>query len=347
MMRSSRFLFIIISLLLISNIVLLYLNINSRRQLKTDSINSNIIKPQETYYEKLSPFFNQPCPDIEMYTINGEKIILSDLIGDVVLLRFTRFHPQDISYLIYLEHLYYSLREKGLHLIFIKLLGKKHIINDNNYNSNIPIIEDDGYIAAMFNARLNDTIIIGKDFKIKFKNNQVINRIIYNQVMKFLDAEEIKNNPSKKELESIIKEISYINIKNNREEKLIKGTTDFPVVINIFISACLNCPSYGRILLLNNLAGEMKKNIKIYILFGEGNFPKLIKQALGEYNSSEIIIGIMQSSKDLFQKNYYDIFKLDTDPRLFILDKNGKIVFLENLRNQSSINLEFLKRKIK
>jgi len=346
-MRFSKPIFIIISFLLISNIVLLYLNINLRKQIKKDTINSNIVLSQEPYKENNSLFFNEACPDIEMYTINGKKIVMSDFVGDVVLIRFTRFHQQDIPYLIYLEHLYYTFKEKGLRMFFIKLLGKKRIISDNNYNSIIPIIEDDGYIAAMFNARLNDTIIIGKDFKIKFKNNQVVNRIIYDQVMKFLDTDDIIQNPSKKELESIIKELSYINIKNNREEKLIKGFSDSSVIINVFTSACLNCPLHGRILLLNNLAGEVKKNIKIYILFGEGNSQISIKQALGQYNSSEMIIGIIKPSKGLFQKNYYNIFKLDTDPRLFILDKKGRIVYLEDLRNQSLINLEFLKRKMK
>jgi len=81
-----------------------------------------------------------------------------------------------------------------------------------------PIIEDDGYISSIFNASLGDTVIIDRDFRIKFKHNEFPNNIIYRQACRFLFENEPYNNElSEKELGNLLKKIYFINIRNNQQ----------------------------------------------------------------------------------------------------------------------------------
>lgn len=66
-----------------------------------------------------SSFYNQPCPQIEMEDVQGNKIRLSSLSGNVIQLRFTKFYFKDLQSLIYLEHIHRKLKDEGLYTFFI------------------------------------------------------------------------------------------------------------------------------------------------------------------------------------------------------------------------------------
>ncbi|MFQ6070008.1 MAG: peroxiredoxin family protein [Candidatus Aminicenantales bacterium] len=217
-MKQKKLLFPIFIALVIGNAILIILNIDYLKRKK----NLNYFRPSQIVKPD---FFNTPCPDIKMVSIQGQKIRLSDLKGDVVLIRFTTFHYLDHPYLHYLEHLYKKFKNEGMKLFFVYSKGRADSeLIDEFIPLSIPIIEDDGSIVFKFNSRANDTIIIGRDFKIKFKSNSINNRAIYNQAVRFLyedeDLQPTYLHPSDRELSSLIKRISYLNIKNSEIENL-------------------------------------------------------------------------------------------------------------------------------
>lgn len=177
---SKKFLFPIFIILVISNIILIILNINYLKRKKTQSNYpfSQIVQPE---------FYNSPCPDVNMVNIHGKKIRLSDLKGDVILIRFTGFQNSELPYLHYLEHLYKSFEYEGMHLFFVyhKRRENSELLNEFIPLS-VPIIEDDGSISSEFSSRADDTVIIGRDLKIKFKSNHLNNRAIFNQSVRLL-----------------------------------------------------------------------------------------------------------------------------------------------------------------
>lgn len=110
--------------------------------------------------KKNADFYNMPCPEISEYSISGQKINLHNLIGNVILIRFSQFYKEDLPNLVYLQHLVDKFQDKNASLIFINSLGKHdQEAIDKIVNLTSPIIEDNGSIAAKFNAYLEDLII--------------------------------------------------------------------------------------------------------------------------------------------------------------------------------------------
>lgn len=346
--RSQSHLVIFLSVLVIINIILIVI-IMLRPKSKP---NHRIVRvlTNQVYEPVVSDHFDSPCPEIEMCSTQGQIIKLSDLIGDVIVLRFTKLHSQDLPYLLYLEHLYKRFQKYGIHLFFINLLGKSYspLINVNN-SFFVPLVDDDGYISSLFNARLNDTIIIGRDFKIKFKHNEMANLVIYSQIMRYLfEGSSPPNDLTNRELYFILKKINYRNIKNGKIENLGMTTKGKKSFIALFISQCFGCPEHQRISLMKELAAKIKKDeTKIILLFGKGNKFEAIKK-FSEKNGliGYITIGTIQDSLNLSEEEYYQIFKFDVDPRSFILGKNGKILFSEELKDFKKVNINFLIKEV-
>ncbi len=338
---NRKFLLKILIALIIGNTVLIVLNINFLRKKK------DFASLSKSYQIVQPDFFNSPCPDIEMTSIQGKKINLYDLKGDVTIIKFTLFHYLDLPHLHYLEHVYRSFENEGLHLLLIYPKGRQNTeLIDEFIPLSIPIIEDDGFILSKFSVRLSDTLIIGRDLKIKLKSNLLANRSIFNQVVRFLyeDKDFHPIYPSDNELSSLINRISYLDIKNGEMENLGQKIKNKYSLINIFISTCFSCKENKRIRLMKELISEFKG--EVVFLFGRGNNFNSVKQ-FSEINELEnFTVGIIQPSESLFEDDYYRIFKLDVDPRIFILKENGEIQYKEELKDQRKINLAFLLSKI-
>ena len=293
--------------------------------------------------------YNSLCPDIEMVNVLGEKISLSSLVGDVIILRFTRFHPQDIPYLLFLDLLGKKLHNKGLHLFIINSIGRNHSTAVDEFPElSATVVDDDGYVAALFQARLNVTIIVGRDFRIKIKSNNLSNRSLYNQVIKYLfDDSGPPGIISDDELGALFKKITIRNIESGKLENLGELIDNKTALIHLFISACFGCPEHQRIQLMKEIS--LRKNLnknRIILLFGRDNSFELIRKFSEENELHDhITVGVIQRSENFSDEDYYQMFKLDIDPRMFIF-KKGKIVFSENLKNQKQINIDSLGGKL-
>lgn len=84
--------------LVIFNVILIIITLINIRSGKRGEVIPSI--STETSNVQQANFFDLTCPEIEMYDIQGQSIRLADFAGRVIAIRFTRFHPQDLPYLI-------------------------------------------------------------------------------------------------------------------------------------------------------------------------------------------------------------------------------------------------------
>jgi hypothetical protein len=158
-MKKNRIYTLIVAVFLVINVVLIT-NYKNKRNKSDDAIRS---KGQIISYANQGLSFDTPAPDFTMRTIEGENITLSNWRGKVIILKFTRFYLSELPMLLYLDHLSRKFGDKAI-LFFVNSLGKHDVNATREFMSfSSPIIEDNGTIAALFNARPTETIIVGKD----------------------------------------------------------------------------------------------------------------------------------------------------------------------------------------
>jgi hypothetical protein len=234
----------------------------------------------------------------------------------------------------------------GVRVILINTLGK----HDNEsigkiVRLNNPIIEDDGTISSLFKANIYDTIIIGKDQKIKFKYSRPDNRVIFNQVMTILGVRQNKSiNSYSKALLNSFNKIKFININSAQLESLSNVIIGKKAVINISISSCFGCPESKRVNTLKNLSKTVDDNIILVYLFGEGNSKDIIKEVSErlELTLSNILVGVIQRDGNMTDDEYFDIFRLNVDPSLFVINEMGRLIFIEKEGEASKIDQNYL-----
>jgi|GEM_PF-2234977 len=56
---------------------------------------------------------------------------------------------------------------------------------------------------------------------------------------------------------------------------------------------------------------------------------------------------IISERDNLNNEDYLSLFDFEIDPRLLIIDSQGKLVFLENKENQRNVNPEFILAKLR
>ena len=295
-------------------------------------------------------FYGHPCPELSLTSTSGEVIKLSDLVGNVIILRFSRFYKPDLANLIYLQHLAEKYEDVGVSLIFINSQGKHHIeATEKLVDIYFPIIEDDGEIMGLFNASFEDLIIIDRDFTIKFKYLQAPKSMIYNEVIKWTDPSgRVIGFKDQIELKKVIYSLTFYDVIENRKKE-IRQFLKKNIVLILFTSTCLGCEENARIRLSEDLSFKINTDeTKIIILFGKGNYAYPIEQfALTKgLNNTPIITGVISDLEKLKMNDYYNLFDLHIDPRILILNKQGDIIFSEDFANSSFINLDFLKKKL-
>lgn len=300
-----------------------------------------------------SKFYDTSCPEIVLNSIDGETINLNDLVGNVIIIKFSRFYKKDLSDLVYLDHLSRKYKKAGISLIFVNSLGK-HYGNEISKICSFfsPIVVDDGSISGLLNAGMEDTVIVDRNFTIRFMSNMsyIFNKpLIYNEVMKWT-FEEIQppQKTSKKELTSILSQLSFHNINKGQKTSLNKMRAGDKVIFTLFTSTCTGCQENQRIQLLKEVSSRLNpEKSKIIFLFGIGNNANSIKQYafINGWNEFPITVGVMDELKTIQEDDYYKLFEFDTDPRTIILNKKGDVVFAENLKNSKLIDLNFLLKK--
>jgi len=124
---------------------------------------SDIIRTSTT--SNVLDIYNTHCPEITVTSIEGKKYDLSDMVGNVIILKFSKFYKRNLPDLVYLEHVVNKYKEEGISLFFINSLGK-HYLDKINAICKLehPIIEDEGEISALFNAGSDDIVIIDREF---------------------------------------------------------------------------------------------------------------------------------------------------------------------------------------
>ncbi len=237
-------------------------------------------------------------------------------------------------------------------LFFVNILGKHDAHSlERIINLSSPIIEDDGHISSLYNAKPNDVVIIGRDFRIKFKHSRPDNSTIYNQVMRY--AYESSSPPthlSDHELATLMKNIAYYCIKDNQIHDLAETLKGKKSIVNLFISACSGCPDNRRVQLLKEISQKkFIEDTNIIILFAEGNSIGIARNFYErmELENYPIAVGVIKTNHFLPYQEYLKIFQFDVDPRTFIFNENGNLVYKERLGDERMMDTEYLLRKIK
>jgi len=356
--RKNWFL-LLLSLFVVVNVVLVLYNLVITKQkkneyqelineIKQDNQTSNI-KPSapNTYMNS----YDLPCPEISEYSVSGEKINLNNLVGDVILLRFSRFYMEDLADLVYLQHLADKYRDQRVSLFFINTLGKHDEEEISKYISlTSPIIEDNGSITAKFNAFPEDLIIVDRNFSLKFKYNRGLKTVIYDEVTKWIFKEQLHQiTEGIHDVLGSIKKLKYYDVLENETYKLIQQKRN-KICLTIFTSICTRCEESLRIHHLKELSNEINEDsVEILILFGKGNTIEGIRQftILNELDKFRISTGVMNVSSELDEKEYLKLFQLDADPRTLIISSEGQLTFFETRKTTKMINSNFLKEKLK
>jgi len=341
--------YILISIFICINIIFFIYN-NSKNKDKTLSSiqQSSGQQALPLNVAENSEFYSRPCPELLLDTIEGEIIDLKDLIGHVIILKFSRFYKRDLPNLLFLEHVAGKFKNLGVTLVFINSLGlhyKKEIEKICSFIS--PIVEDKGTIAGLFNASLEDIIIVDRNFTIKFKYLAFEKNVIYSEVKRWAQNEgNGSENFSNEVLGDKLQDLSYYDVLEKREKPLLTPNQDKKIIISLFTSICTGCEENTRIQLLKDVSSEMHKKFQTVFLFGIGNNAKAIRQyaLLNNWNKFPISIGVIEKINPDQLSDYYDLFEFNVDPRTLILDSSGAVLFQEYLQNANSITKNFFRK---
>lgn len=342
--------YVLIGIFIIINTIFLFNNFVISRNQKSFNQQSIADKTIARSQIESSDFYNQPCPEISLTSIDGENINLKDFIGNVIIVKFSRFYKKVLPNLLYLEHLAGKFKDRGTSLILINSLGKHYKKAISKICAfSYPIVEDNGSISGIFNADPEDTIIIDRNFTIKFKYPLFNKSLIHNEVKRWVQGKDNQiENISQEELSSIFKQLIFFDVIDKREKYLFDPNLKKKSVLTLFTSTCTGCEENYRIRLLKELSSKInQEKTQIIFLFGIGNSAKAMRQfaILNGWNELPITVGVI-NDLDRNQKNdYYKLFQLNIDPRTFIFNKEGEVIFAENLKNSRFINIKFLMRK--
>jgi hypothetical protein len=342
--------YVFIGIFIIINTVFLFNNFIISRNQKT--FNQQFIADGTIAGSQIesSNLYNQPCPEISLISINNENINLKDLIGNIIIIKFSRFYKKVLPNLLYLEHLVGKFKDRGTSLIFINSLGKHYKKAINKIcEFSYPIVEDNGSISGIFNAGPEDIIIIDRNFTIKFKD-QIFNKsLIHNIVKKWVFNENIQSqNVSNEELALKIDQLSFYDVFDKKVKKMNQQILEKKTILTLFTSTCTGCEENYRIHLLKELSSKInQEKTQIILLFGIGNNAKTMRQyaLINGWNELPITVGVINYLDEGQKNDYYKLFQLNIDPRTFILNKKAEVVFAENINNSRLINIKFLMRK--
>ena len=355
-LSKKNWLNILIGIIIAINIIVISYNfiiLKNRKASKPQSIKKEAFARNKIDKKQRFEFYNTPCPEITFTSINGKIINLKDLIGNVIIIRFTRFYKRDLPILVYLEHLAGKFKDKGISLILINSLGKHNSEAINKICSfSSPIIEDDGFISGLFNASQEETVIVDRDFTIKFMYSTDYNfnkSLVSNEVIRRAMEESPQSQViSNEEIASIINQLSFYDVLDRKEKHLNKQIMGRKTILTLSTSVCTGCNESFRMQLLKKLSSKMNpEKTQIIFLFGIGNNTNAIRQValINGWNEFPITVGVINNFDKHHINNYYKLFQLNTDPRTFIINRKRQVIFAENLKNSRSINLNFLNRK--
>lgn len=282
---------------------------------------------------------------MELLTIENQRIRLSNLIGQVILMRFSDFAKSDWSALIYLNHIQEKFKSSGLQVIYVKTQSSWQDPKLHNPLYFKPLVESDGLLENIFNGKAGDTILVDRNFNIRFKLNNLSNYFLYSQVYKFLfEDKPVSQGLEDREIARLLMSYDFIDIENGRKEKIKEAIENKRAIIMLFISQCFHCEEHKRITLLREMARIAKTGALVMLLFGEGNDLDSI-EAFAKRNKifGVMKIGIIQTTGESSRTEYHQLFDFEVDPRIIIYDEKAEPVFIENRENRKLVNPDYLR----
>lgn len=111
--------------------------------------------------------YDVQCPAIDLPIIGGPFVNLAEYVGSPILIRFTRMDLREVPHLVFLENVYQKFAKFGLKMfLIIEHDNRRTQDGDHLPELTIPLVEDQRAIASTFRAYPDETILVGKDFKI-------------------------------------------------------------------------------------------------------------------------------------------------------------------------------------
>lgn len=296
-------------------------------------------------FNDTNEFYNNSCPDLRLTDTAGNSFELGSFVGDVILMKFTRFYKSDLAELLYLDNLALSLRKAGVHLFFISLYGKVDRASiDELCILESPIIEDSGPIMARFNNAPNDLIIIDRSHKIKYKYPIFNKSLVYKETMRWTYGRDIpKRESEQRSLFDALGKAKFRRIGKENQVEQFSWPSHSKRFILTLISTCLVCEQNTRIKIFKELIGliQIDPNREFLLLFGKGNKPEGIRQyaLIAGLDDPRIILGIIEPFED--DSLYYKLFDPSIDPKMVIMDRD-KLSFVEKESNTNLVRIDYL-----
>jgi len=225
--KKWNFLFLILIIIVINLLVFTILKVRKVSKLTREPQISIAGVARANAASNVMEIYNTPCPEITVTSIEGETYNFSYMVGNVIILKFSKFYKRSLPDLVYLDNVVNKYKEEAISLFFINSLGKHYADKINKIcRLQHPIIEDDGEISALFNAGSEDVVIVDRNFNIKFRFSDFpkINRsLLFNEIMRwtFGDHDRLeKYDISSEELCLKLSEIVYYDVFQNKTKLL-------------------------------------------------------------------------------------------------------------------------------
>jgi len=283
-------------------------------------------------------YYNKKIPYLTFFSIDNQKIELAQFRQKVIIAKFTNFFENDINYLIYLDYLAQRYRNKIALFFFYNSSHDSEAGYINRYaNFFAPIIKANEGIREAFNARGNETIIIGDDFRLKYKNSANSKRLLFLQASKYAHLE---NSPI------VLPKggFAYLDLDTKERKPVFSVDQTKDIIVNICISPCAECSDAERNTVLKEVLGDHPANLEMYFLFGGNNSSYLIEEYKEKYQlfDARIHFGLLPSSGNKLEDKYFEMFNYEHDPFLLVIRGNNNIIFTEDAGNSKDIDLKFL-----
>jgi len=291
------------------------------------------------------------CPNLQLAFSNGRVVNLRDHNGDVLAIRFTRFHPQDLPSLRYLDALYGRFHDEGFIQYFVYVLAKSNkraSFDEKSFFT--PVIEDDGYISGQLRARLNDFVLIDRNSNIVVRHNELNDQTIFSLIIRFLYHNSKPPLPiTMNQYRDLLMKTSFIDVESERIIQLAEYVRNNSALITFFVSECFVCPIQQRIGLLRNFASKSPgRKHKIIFLFGLGHSLDEIRNWAERADLlARTTVGIIENGGVHSEKGLSFLFKYYINPFSIIIDKKGRIEYSEEPNDASIKNLDFIERHLR
>jgi hypothetical protein len=286
--------------------------------------------------------YNISCPAIDLPVIGGPLINLAEYVGSPILIRFTRMDLREVPHLVFLENVYQKYAKLGLKM-FLIIDGRNNRIQDGDHRPDltIPMVEDQGTIASIFRAYPEETVLVGRDFNIKLKSNELSDN---RQLVRFAFGEVIPvdNRPDLGKLRELIGNVRFKNIFSGKIENVQEYLGGEPLLLSLFISTCFTCSESRLLTSMKDLAKE-KGGTKLLILFAKGNNINVIREYFINHRLNGIEVGLVEDYPQS-EEGSVGLYGFTDNPRVLILNETGRIVLCEVAQLRKNIQDFFLGR---